>query len=196
MRSTLLFALLSACSLPIAQPTLEASVIEASCYEQPAGVIAFIPQQATNWCWAAVSNMVASAYGDVARQCELASIVTGRSDCCEKGANSTPECDVQAAPLNVLRDVYDLSATEIDRPVTEDELRAELDAGRSVVVTYRTDTVTHITVVTGIEDERYTLLDPANGTYRWTYEQLLTRTTAGRQWQWHHSITAIHPDGC
>jgi hypothetical protein len=171
--------------------------------------ITFVPQQALNWCWAAVSKMIGDSYGEIRQQCELASIVGHRETdqaCCEKGANATPECDFQSAPFYALRDIYGLNVTETDRPLTAEELRAELANSRSVVIAYRRIIQStglpnvHIVVVTAYGpikgEQKFTLLDPMNGEFHFTYDGLLHDYPGGHHfdWVWHHSTYNIEPE--
>ncbi|KAB2835746.1 MAG: hypothetical protein F9K48_03600, partial [Candidatus Brocadia sp.] len=48
------------------------------------------PQQTNNWCWAAVTQMLAQHVGNSVTQCDLANHRFGRTDCCN---NQNPESD-------------------------------------------------------------------------------------------------------
>lgn len=49
------------------------------------------PQQTNNWCWAAVTQMLAQHVGLVVNQCDLANHRFGRTDCCTN-RNQSSDC--------------------------------------------------------------------------------------------------------
>jgi Papain-like cysteine protease AvrRpt2 len=51
-------------------------------------VVELDPQQQSNWCWAATTQMIASYYDVAISQCSLANVNTGRTDCCTNASSA------------------------------------------------------------------------------------------------------------
>jgi hypothetical protein len=63
--------------------------------------VALHPQQQSNWCWDATSQMILDFMGEDgqgAQQCQLANTVTGRTDCCTSSTSAAGACNVSGWP--------------------------------------------------------------------------------------------------
>lgn len=96
--------------------------------------VSLIPQQQSNWCWAASSEMVMAYMGDDVAQCEQANQELGRSDCC---SNPGP-CNVTGTPtLNFNGFTWANNAVGIwlgtEGPLSFDTLVSEIQNARPVI---------------------------------------------------------------
>lgn len=62
------------------------------------------PQETNNWCWAAVTEMLAEEYGLAVDQCDLSNTALGRTDCCDPAMAGTtcpkdPDCNQPGWPM-------------------------------------------------------------------------------------------------
>jgi hypothetical protein len=133
--------------------------------------VPLIPQQTQVWCWAATSEMVCRFFGRPVNQCE---ILSGwlQAPCCIPN----PFC-VQAAPnLQIIQ--HTLSgfcgiASELrNGPLTLQEIRAEIDAGRPMILAYQGSFAGHVVVLYGYSDNGFVLIhDPYYGTFTVPFTQ-------------------------
>ncbi|MCX6624929.1 MAG: C39 family peptidase [Acidobacteria bacterium] len=93
-------------------------------------------QEKSEWCWAAVSVSVDRFFRPNSRhtQCDIAGAALGRS-CCD-GARPAPSdsCNTPHALHPVLGRFHLLAADPIVKPLTFNQVRTEIDAGRPVCV--------------------------------------------------------------
>jgi hypothetical protein len=128
--------------------------------------VPYIPQQTQVWCWAATSEMIFRYYGINASQCQLVSVYVGRA-CCV----SDPFCLVAASSMPTIAQglgiVGGIRASYVPRPLTFDEVAAEITAGRPVMVGYHGSFSGHVVLITGF-DRRTSIvhiLDPYFGVF-------------------------------
>src|SRR6266436_5360565 len=77
-------------------------------------------QQRPNWSWCAVAVSVANYYDPTVawKQCELADLILGRSDCCR--SDCPPECDRPANLSDALKATGNLISSSVGLPSEED----------------------------------------------------------------------------
>ena len=87
------------------------------------------PQKQSEWCWAATAASVAQYFDPTTtlEQCDVVNILENVSDCCANPSSYNQPADLASAIQTVgcLR-------LSLDRALTFDELRQEIDAGRPV----------------------------------------------------------------
>jgi hypothetical protein len=168
-----------------------------------------IGQQCPQWCWAAVISMIASAYGTVAAQCELASAKAGFNapSCCNYAACAYPICD-QPAPTfqmeQVLGSLLGIHGTSVQGKISESELRSEIANGRPVIVGYLNSFAGHVVLVTGFGpgpagSAPYHVVDPYYGVFDIPYAQLAYGYMGGgTSWTWGYTAYRLSPyaNGC
>jgi len=86
------------------------------------------PQETANWCWAAVTQMLAEHVGITVKQCDLANHRFGRTDCCNNqniGSNcpKTDSCNTPGWPMLTYAGV---SYSESGTALTWDQIRDEI----------------------------------------------------------------------
>jgi hypothetical protein len=73
------------------------------------------PQQTVNWCWAAVTQMLAEHLGFSTTQCALANQVFGTTNCCQ--SQTQPPCLKEQQKVDgLLKTIADLEPTEGESP--------------------------------------------------------------------------------
>lgn len=111
------------------------------------------PQQTNNWCWAAVTQMLAQHVGIAVSQCDLANHRFGRTDCCTEETAGVPcpktdDCDMPGWPE---LDYAGLTFNESSTARTWDAVRDELYcAKRPMGYAYGTSGVVgHVVLIKG-----------------------------------------------
>jgi len=117
----------------------------------------YVAQQAANWCWLAVAEMIGQAVtGLDVPQCEMAG-----DSCCNSNAS---QCDHEGEVWNALAQNYGLKTSVM--PYDATTLRAELAAGRPVGIDYFSATKGHSVLLAAYEPVRgYQVMDPLNSVY-------------------------------
>jgi len=113
------------------------------------------------WCWAASGQMVMEHYSVLKTQCDQACDMFPPQDCC---GNPTPEPCVKGGWPDFSRYGFKISRTH-DQPLTWDDLKKELTAGRPVACSWHwLGGGGHMMVVSGFAElggKRYvSILDP------------------------------------
>jgi nucleoside phosphorylase len=107
------------------------------------------PPQRKNWSWCAVAVSVANYYDPAAawKQCELANLVLGRSDCCRSDGSS--ECDRHASLSDALKITGNLISSTVGLP-TEEDIMYRIRHGEVIpcLVEYLSSRVIHPIVIT------------------------------------------------
>ncbi len=110
-----------------------------------------IPRQKfDNWCWAAVADGIAQAYGEPARQqCQIVSEVLGEPSCCSDDA-VVSVCNVPHDMAPALGSHHETTFIDPDHR-RFNFIRKEIRAGRPVVVRidWRTPGAGHVVVIAG-----------------------------------------------
>ncbi len=93
-------------------------------------------QEKTEWCWAAVSTSIDHFFrpDSTHTQCDIASSVLNRNCCGGATSSSSDACNMPQALNPVLGRFHLLAADPILKPLTFDQVRSEIDAGRPVCV--------------------------------------------------------------
>jgi len=87
------------------------------------------PQETSNWCWIACSQMIHAYFGHSITQCALANAQLGRTDCCTpEGDAPCPKTDNCNTPGNTRGAIESLgyTVTQANDPLTWDALRKEI----------------------------------------------------------------------
>lgn len=131
--------------------------------------VPFVAQQTPVWCWAACSEMIFRYYGTGNTQCQILSILY-QGDCCSFPAfcqTTAPVAGIQA----VLFQSGGLSSEIKSGPLSFQEVRTEIDAGRPFIIAYLGSVSGHVVVVFGYDASNQTLFihDPLYGTFTVPY---------------------------
>lgn len=130
-------------------------------------------QVRAHWCWAACDAMLLTHfYGDEVTQSDIVETVFGAP------------YDYSAGIGVGLRSLTD---TFVKAPLSEVELRAELEAGHPLVLGYSDADSSHFRLVEGADATTFTVLDPATAVTHETYAEL--RTNTGMVWDETHAIS-------
>lgn len=159
--------------------------------------VPYVAQTQTQWCWAAVAEMVARHLGNTAvKQCELANVLHGQAGCCTSPAS--PACNQPVADHAGVHKVYAhlrIASKGHEWAVGPQVLLKELTAGRPVEVGYQWHggTAGHVALVYGLTaDGLWAVHDPWPdfGSGVATYPFLLTAYGMGR---WRHTFGDFRP---
>ena len=94
-----------------------------------------IPQEQTEWCWAACAQMVLQFYGTDVQQCSLASQLFGIPNCCSKPAPELCKNPAQVPDIaSVFTDNGRSAPTFVDDNVTFETLQSEINENRPVEI--------------------------------------------------------------
>lgn len=168
-----------------------------------------LAQYCQQWCWAATITMVANYYGIAAGECQLASYKAGFSQpvCCNYAACGYQPCN-QPAPQPqmeyILGQTLGIHGSALDSGISETAVRTELSNGRPIIVGYLNSFAGHVVVVSGYGPSAYGkatyhVIDPYNGIFDVTYDQLAYGYMAGGVgWRWGYTLMHLSPrgDGC
>ncbi len=151
----------------------------------PTAQLNFVMQAQTqsNWCWAATSVSVARYYnaGTTWTQCAVANGELGRTDCCTTGAAGP--CN-QANTLNTALTRVGHLNRMTSGPITREQIRAELAAGRPVCArTAWAGGGAHFVAITGFfGGDIFEIDDPISGVQNVDYDVFLTSYRGSGSW--------------
>lgn len=125
--------------------------------------VPYFSQQTLEWCWAAAIQMVTAYYGRPVQQCQTLSVFLG-GDCC----NSPQFCVVGAPSMQTIQQgLYSLAGLQsqyVPSPISFDAVKAEIAAGRPVIIGYRGSSGGHVVVINGYDrNGNISILDPFFG---------------------------------
>jgi hypothetical protein len=155
-----------------------------------------IPQEKSNWCWAAATDMVAEYYyrqTKEVKQCELASNLFGLSDCCKSDpSSSSGKCNqgCEVTDVSAVFETLKIEAQFRNRSLTLKELQLEIDAKRPVQVGFEwTGGGGHVVIVIGYgRDEAGDFLivnDPLDKYQRAVVSYVSLKNAYGKgRWAW------------
>lgn len=160
------------------------------------------PQETNNWCWAAVTQMLAEHEGIDVSQCDLANHRLGRTDCCDPQSDrdacrKTDSCN-RPGWLELTH--VGVSFSESTAALAWDALQRQLYCRRDPIgYAYGTPGVVgHVVVVKGyveVAGTRYVILNdpwaPCAGEERLiTYEQYEDPTGTATHWRTWYNLSA------
>ena len=125
--------------------------------------VPFFGQQTLEWCWAAAIEMVTTYYGRPVHQCQTLSVFLG-GDCC-----NFPEFCVVGAPSmqTIQQGLYSLAGLQsqyVPSPITFEAVKAEIAAGRPIIIGYQGSSGGHVVVINGYDrNGNISILDPFFG---------------------------------
>ena len=97
-----------------------------------------IPQQQTQWCWAACADMVLHYYGNTeVQQCDFANWLFGLSGCCSSPSSELCNRPCRVADVSGVYSNWSIRGTPMNRTVSFSTLQSEINAGRPVEVAYQ-----------------------------------------------------------
>lgn len=97
--------------------------------------LACICQEQTQWCWAAVTNMILHYHGETFhQQCEFANFVFEKSECCEQPESYDNPC--LPSRLSDLHKHLGIRSTKVLGSVSIDTLKNEINSGRPIGVAH------------------------------------------------------------
>ena len=161
------------------------------------------PQETNNWCWAAVTQMIAQNEGQFVNQCDLANHRFSKTNCCDfqnDGAScpKTNDCNTPGwleltfAGVNFSEDVNALSW---------DKLRKSIYCSKDVLgFAYGTPGVVgHVVTIKGymtVGTTKYVVLNdpwsPCNGSERLiTYDEYVNPSGTSTHWRTWYGISKI-----
>jgi hypothetical protein len=91
-----------------------------------------IPQQQTQWCWAATAQMAAAHFGVGMSQCQQANQRTGRTDCCTDPAAASDEARCNWPGWHNLPPSFTVTETTWGTALSFAQLQLETNANRPV----------------------------------------------------------------
>tara|TARA_R110002072_G_scaffold48716_15_gene133245 strand:+ start:5312 stop:5905 length:594 start_codon:yes stop_codon:yes gene_type:complete len=159
------------------------------------------PQETNNWCWAAVTQMIAQNEGVSISQCDLANHRFGKTNCCdfENDGESCPKTNDCNTPGWLELDFAGLNFTESATALTLSKLRKSIYCSKDVLgFAYGTPGVVgHVVVIKGyvsIGGTNYVVLNdpwsPCEGTERLiTYEAYVDPAGSSTHWATWHAIS-------
>ncbi len=159
------------------------------------------PQETNNWCWAAVTQMIAQNEGISISQCDLANNSFSKTNCCDfenQGQNcpKTEDCDTPWWPD---LDFAGLKFTESENALTLAQLRKSIYCKKDVLgYGYGTQGIVgHVVAIKGyfsVDGTNYVVLndpwEPCKGTERLiTYEEYANPAGTATHWATWHGIS-------
>lgn len=128
--------------------------------------VPLVRQQTQVWCWAATSEMIFRYYSLPITQCQLVSVYLNQ-ECC----TGNPFCAVPSGTMDTIQRglflVGGVRSTWAPGPLSFDQVAAEIDAGRPIMIGYRGSFSGHVVMLTGYaRATRYVkILDPYYGAF-------------------------------
>lgn len=159
------------------------------------------PQETNNWCWAAVTQMIAQNEGISITQCDLANHRFSKSNCCdyENAGQSCPKTEDCNTPGWLELDYAGLKFTESATALSLSKLRKSIYCSKDVLgYAYGTSGVVgHVVVIKGymsVGGTNYVVLNdpwnPCNGEERLiTYEEYVDPAGSRTHWATWHTIS-------
>jgi Papain-like cysteine protease AvrRpt2 len=144
--------------------------------------VPYIKQGQTNWCWAACCEMVFK-YSQVnnVQQCDMATFTFG-GNCCQ--TPSSAGCNQGQFPPPIYAN-WGFLCDETDAALSQDDVKAELNAQRPVEVYYAWDGGggAHVALIRGYYDNGdFEVSDPWYGPGPHSYDDILNACQNGGQW--------------
>jgi hypothetical protein len=158
------------------------------------------PQQTNNWCWAAVTQMLAQHVNISVTQCDLANHRFGRTDCCnnKNEGSDCPKIDACNKPGWLELDFAGVSFDESSAARTWAELRSQLYCSKKPMgYAYGTPGVVgHVVVIKGyitLGGANYVILNdpwsPCTGAERViTYDEYADPAGSSTHWNTWYNI--------
>lgn len=158
------------------------------------------PQQTNNWCWAAVTQMLAEHVGISVSQCDLANHRFGRTDCCQDKypGSDCPKTDSCNKPGWPELDYAGVKFQESSTARTWAQVRSEIYCGkRPMGYAYGTPGVVgHVVVIKGyvaVGGTDYIVLNdpwsPCNGAERLiSYDEYVDPAGSATHWNTWYNI--------
>ncbi|WP_310991997.1 C39 family peptidase [Aequorivita marina] len=159
------------------------------------------PQETNNWCWAAVTQMVAQNEGISVTQCDLANHRFGKTNCCDfeitdESCPKTNDCNSPGWPD---LDYVGLKFEESETGISWSKLKKNIYCSKNVMgYAYGTSGVVgHVVVVKGyitVSGTNYVVLNdpwaPCAGQERMiTYEEYADPSGTATHWKTWYDIT-------
>lgn len=153
------------------------------------------PQQTNNWCWAAVTQMLAQHVGISVNQCDLANYRFGRTDCCnnQHTGSNCPKTDSCNTPGWLELDFAGVAFQETTAARTWEQLRSQLYCAKKPMgYAYGTPGVVgHVVVIKGyvsVGGTNYVILNdpwaPCTGSERLiTYAEYADPAGSATHWR-------------
>jgi len=120
-------------------------------------------QEQTNWCWAASTQAILSAFGSTLKQCEVVSIALekGQGYCCRR--ENEGECNKTFRSAFALRK-FGYQTSIVPGQISVARINAELKAGRPVAFQVQKTGHFHEMLIFGISpDDRLIVWEPTEG---------------------------------
>jgi hypothetical protein len=158
------------------------------------------PQQTNNWCWAAVTQMLAQHLNISVTQCDLANHRFGRTDCCnnENEGSECPKTDSCNMPGWLELDFAGVKFDETSSARSWEEIRSQIYCSKKPMgYAYGTPGVVgHVVVIKGyitLAGTNYVILNdpwsPCNGSERIiTYEEYADPAGSSTHWNTWYNI--------
>ncbi len=171
-------------------------MMEGCCKPQSAGSVSntLHPQETKNWCWAAVTQMLAEHVGQNVQQCDLANHRFGKSNCCnsQNAGSSCPKTDNCNTPGWHELDFAGVKFTESGSALSWDNLKKQIYCRKNPMgYAYGTPGVVgHVVVIRGYEiigGTKYVILNdpwvPCTGSNRSiTYDEYANPAGSSTHW--------------
>ncbi|SIS71677.1 Papain-like cysteine protease AvrRpt2 [Zobellia uliginosa] len=161
------------------------------------------PQETRNWCWAAVTQMIAQNEGKIVSQCDLANHRFSMTNCCdfENTGESCPKTNDCNRPGWLELTFAGVKYSEDTTALSWDKLKKSIYCNKDVLgYAYGTPGVVgHVVAVRGyvsIAGTNYVVLNdpwsPCNGTERMiTYEEYVNPSGTATHWRTWYGISKI-----
>ena len=152
------------------------------------------PQETNNWCWAAVTQMLAQHFSIAVNQCDLANHRFGKTNCCnqQNDGAACPKTNDCNTPGWLELDFAGVKFSETATALTWDNVRSKIFCGKKPMgYAYGTSGVVgHVVVVKGyitVGGTNYVVLNdpwsPCNGQERLiTYAEYADPTGSSTHW--------------
>ncbi len=159
------------------------------------------PQETNNWCWAAVTQMIAQNEGITISQCALANHRFGKTNCCDfqNQGQSCPKTSDCNTPGWLELDFAGLKFTESETALSLAQLRKSIYCSKDVLgYAYGTPGIVgHVVAIKGyvkVGGTDYVVLndpwEPCKGEERLiTYEEYATPAGTATHWATWHGIS-------
>lgn len=159
------------------------------------------PQETNNWCWAAVTQMIAQQEGQSVTQCDLANHRFGKTNCCdfENAGDSCPKTNDCNSPGWLELDFAGVKFSETDSGLSLNQLRKSIYCSKDALgFAYGTPGVVgHVVVIKGyvtVAGTNYVVLNdpwsPCEGSERMiTYDEYVDPAGDRTHWKTWYKIS-------
>lgn len=158
------------------------------------------PQETNNWCWAAVTQMIAQNEGVTISQCELANHRFSKTNCCDpqNSGSSCPKTSDCNTPGWLELDFAGLNFTETDTALSLADIRKQIYCSKNVLgFAYGGTGVGHVVIIKGymsVGGTNYLVINdpwsPCSGQERLiTYEEYVDPAGSINHWATWHTIS-------